>query len=117
MGFLDQLKKTLSGDEPPDEHDQAGHHHHHDAEREEKEEVSQDTYMAALRAQRAEKDSFFRMSPYSPLEPEDRQMTLEHRRIEQSRRGTVCRHAPDGVVFRHTKVRRCDAVAPLIVHY
>lgn len=74
MGFLDQLKKTLSGDEPPDEHEEAGHRHHHDAEREEKEEVSQDTYIAALKAQRAEKDSFFRMSPYSPLEPEDRQV-------------------------------------------
>jgi uncharacterized protein (DUF1684 family) len=33
----------------------------------------QQDYIDALRAQRAEKDAYFRQNPYSPLEPEDRQ--------------------------------------------
>ena len=69
MGFLDQLKNTFSGGNQPDETDETGHYHDQEA----KEEVSTKTYLTALAAQRAEKDSFFRMSPYSPLEPEDRQ--------------------------------------------
>lgn len=74
MGFLDQLKRTFSGSQEPGENDEASHaHHHHEHEPEVKEEVSTEAYIAALEAQRAEKDSFFRMSPYSPLEPEDRQ--------------------------------------------
>jgi uncharacterized protein (DUF1684 family) len=31
------------------------------------------SYIDALKAQRAEKDAYFRQNPYSPLEPEDRQ--------------------------------------------
>jgi uncharacterized protein (DUF1684 family) len=33
----------------------------------------QQDFIAALKAQRAQKDAYFRQNPYSPLEPEDRQ--------------------------------------------
>jgi uncharacterized protein (DUF1684 family) len=33
----------------------------------------QQDYITALKAQRAQKDAYFRQNPYSPLEPEDRQ--------------------------------------------
>lgn len=71
MSIFDNIKKAFTGGEEPEESTEPAHHHHHHAEAEE--EVSPETYIAALEAQRAEKDRYFRSSAYSPLEPEDQQ--------------------------------------------
>ncbi len=65
MSILDGIKKVFGGQDRPGP---AGAGAEHD----ETPEMSAEIYRTHLEAERAEKDSFFRRSPYSPLEQEDR---------------------------------------------